>query len=106
MADKDAEGLLAVFEPHLAHVVCTQNSTDRAMPVLELAAVAREVFGDDRVSVARRLPDAIDEATALAEAGEAVASSIGTGAVLVSGSVVTVGEARALLRRRERSAGD
>jgi dihydrofolate synthase/folylpolyglutamate synthase len=106
MADKDAEGLLAVFEPHLAHVVCTQNSTDRAMPVLELAAVAREVFGDDRVSVARRLPDAIDEATALAEAGEAVGSSIGTGAVLVSGSVVTVGEARALLRRRERSAGD
>jgi dihydrofolate synthase / folylpolyglutamate synthase len=106
MADKDAEGLLAVFEPHLAHVVCTQNSTDRAMPVLELAAVAREVFGDDRMSVARRLPDAIDEATALAEAGEAVASSIGTGAVLVSGSVVTVGEARALLRRRERSAGD
>ena len=106
MADKDAEGLLAVFEPHLAHVVCTQNSTDRAMPVLELAAVAREVFGDDRMSVARRLPDAIDEATALAEAGEAVASSIGTGAVLVSGSVVTVGEARALLRRRERSPGD
>ena len=29
MADKDAEGLLAAFEPHLAHVVCTQNSTSR-----------------------------------------------------------------------------
>jgi dihydrofolate synthase / folylpolyglutamate synthase len=106
MADKDAEGLLAVLEPVLAHVVCTQNSTQRAMPALELAAVAREVFGDDRVSVARRLEDAIDEATALAEVGEAAGSSIGSGAVLVTGSVITVGEARSMLRRRDRSAGD
>ena len=29
MSDKDAEGLLAEFEPVLAHVVCTQNSTER-----------------------------------------------------------------------------
>jgi len=100
MTDKDAEGVLAAFEPHLAHVVCTQNSTARAMPAAELATVAREVFGADRVSVAPRLADAIDEATALAEAGEASASSIGTGAVLVTGSVITVGEARAMLRRR------
>ena len=63
-------------------------------------AIAREVFGPDRVSIAPRLADAIDEGTALAEAGEALGSSIGTGAVLVTGSVVTVGEARALLRRR------
>jgi dihydrofolate synthase/folylpolyglutamate synthase len=49
--------------------------------------------------------DAIDEATALAEAGEAVGTSIGSGAVLVTGSVVTVGEARALLHRRERATG-
>ncbi len=27
MTDKDVEGMLSVFEPHLAHVVCTQNST-------------------------------------------------------------------------------
>jgi dihydrofolate synthase / folylpolyglutamate synthase len=105
MTDKDAEGVLAVLEPHLAHVVCTQNATQRAMPAVELAAVAREIFGDDRVSVSPRLADAIDEATALAEAGEAAGSSIGSGAVLVTGSVITVGEARAMLRRRDRSAG-
>ena len=29
MTDKDHEGLLTAFEPHPAHVVCTQNSTDR-----------------------------------------------------------------------------
>ncbi|HET7070496.1 MAG TPA: dihydrofolate synthase, partial [Nocardioides sp.] len=87
-----------------AHVVCTQNSTARALPAAELAAAAREVFGEDRVSLAPRLADAIDEATALAEAGEAGGASIGSGAVLVTGSVVTVGEARAMLRRRGRSA--
>jgi dihydrofolate synthase/folylpolyglutamate synthase len=70
--------------------------------VEELAATAREVFGEDRVTVAPRLADAIDEATALAEAGEALGASIGSGAVLITGSVVTVGEARAMLRRRER----
>jgi dihydrofolate synthase / folylpolyglutamate synthase len=106
MADKEYEGVLGAFEPHMAHVVCTQNSTARALPAAELARTAREVFGADRVSVAPRLEDAIDEATALAEAGEALGSSIGTGAVLVTGSVVTVGEARAMLRRRDRGTGD
>jgi dihydrofolate synthase/folylpolyglutamate synthase len=100
MSDKDVEGVLAAFEPVLAHVVCTQNSTGRALPAGELAQVAREIFGDDRVSVAPRLADAIDEATALAEAGEALGTSIGSGAVIVTGSVITVGEARTLLRRR------
>jgi dihydrofolate synthase/folylpolyglutamate synthase len=100
MGDKDAEGLLAAFEPHLAHVVCTQNSTDRAMPAETLAVTAREVFGDHRVTVEPRLADAIDQAAALAEAGEALGESIGSGAVLVTGSVVTAGEARTMLKGR------
>jgi dihydrofolate synthase/folylpolyglutamate synthase len=104
MADKDAEGLLAALEPHLAHVVCTQNSTDRAMPAETLAVTAREVFGDHRVTVEPRLADAIDQAAALAEAGEALGESIGSGAVLVTGSVVTAGEARTMLRRSGRRA--
>ncbi len=104
MSDKEYEGVLAAFEPHFEHLVVTQNSTHRALPAAELAATAREVFGPDRVTVAPKLADAIDEATALAEAGGA-GGSIGSGAVLVTGSVVTVGEARAMLRRRERTAG-
>lgn len=95
MGDKDAEGLLAAFEPHLAHVVVTQNSTERAMPADRLAEVAREVFGEDRVSVVPRLADAIDEAAARAES--AGSDALSSGAVLVTGSVVTVGEARVLL---------
>jgi dihydrofolate synthase/folylpolyglutamate synthase len=48
MADKEYEAVLGAFEPHLAHVVCTQNSTARALPAADLAATAREVFGADR----------------------------------------------------------
>ncbi|MEZ0578561.1 folylpolyglutamate synthase/dihydrofolate synthase family protein [Nocardioides sp. MH1] len=98
MGDKDAEGLLAAFEPHLTHAVVTQNSTARAMPAEELGATAIEVFGEDRVTVVPRLADAIEHAAALAEAG--AGDALSTGAVLVTGSVVTVGEARALLGGR------
>ena len=104
MADKDHEGLLVALEPHLAHVVCSQNSTARALPAERLAEAARAVFGDDRVSVATRLADAIDQAAALAEAGSAFGDPLGSGAVLVTGSVVTVGEARSLLVPRGREA--
>lgn len=100
MADKDHAGLLGAFEPVLAHVVCTQNSTERSMPAAELAEAALGIFGQDRVSVAPSLADAIDQAAALAEAGAVFGEAIGSGAVLVTGSVVTVGEARALLRSR------
>jgi dihydrofolate synthase/folylpolyglutamate synthase len=99
MVDKDQEGLLVALEPHLAHVVCTQNSTERALPAEQLAVIAREVFGEDRVSVTPRLGDAIEAAATLAEAGAAFGEGLGSGAVLVTGSVVTVGEARSLLVR-------
>ena len=49
-----------------------------------------------------RLEDAIDTAAGLAEQGGDSGEAIGSGAVLVTGSVVTVGEARALLRSRRR----
>src|SRR6478735_8892482 len=83
MGDKDADGLLAAFEPHLAHVVCTQNSTDRALSADRLAETAREIFGEDRVTVVPRLADAIEAAATLAEAGEAFGDPLGSGAVLV-----------------------
>ncbi|WP_017934169.1 bifunctional folylpolyglutamate synthase/dihydrofolate synthase [Nocardioides sp. Iso805N] len=97
MSDKDVEGVLSVFEPHLSHLVVTQNSTERAMSARRLGQVAIEIFGEERVTVVPRLDDAIDAAAALAEESD---SSISGGAVLVTGSVVTVGEARVLLRRQ------
>jgi dihydrofolate synthase/folylpolyglutamate synthase len=99
MADKDHQGVLAAFEPHLSHLVCTQNSTPRALPAEALAASAREIFGEDRVSVERWLPTALDTAVGLAESGD-TGASLSAGAVLVTGSVVTVGEVRSMLRRK------
>lgn len=97
MADKDVEEMLRVFEPVMAEIICTQNSTPRAMPVDELAELARDIFGDERVSVANRLDDALERAVAMADGGDGGDDAIGSGGVLVTGSVVTVGEARMLL---------
>ncbi|MDH6131606.1 dihydrofolate synthase/folylpolyglutamate synthase [Kitasatospora sp. MAA4] len=94
--DKDVSGVLEAFEPILSEVVVTQNSTHRAMAVDALAAQAVEVFGEDRVQVEPNLADAIDAAVTLAEDS---GDLIGAG-VLITGSVITVGEARLLLGRR------
>ena len=98
MADKDYEGLLSALEGSFSEIVCTQNSTPRAMPAEELAEVARGIFGQDRVHVARRIDDAIEQAATLAE----TQGVYGSGGVLVTGSVITVGEARSMLKPRER----
>ena len=95
MGDKDVEGVLAVFEPYFEHLIVTQNSADRAMRAGRLAEVAVPIYGEDRVTVVPVRADAIDAAAALAEGGSG--DSLSSGAVLVTGSVVTVGEARSLL---------
>lgn len=94
LADKDVRGMLAALEPVLDEVVITQNSSHRRIDADELAVLAVEVFGDERVSVRRRLDDAIETAVALAEEGVDV---IGSSGILVIGSVVTAGDARVLL---------
>ena len=97
MADKDVERILELLDPVLAQIVCTENSAPRSMRATELADVADGIFGSDRVIVAPRLPDAIERAISLAETSEGFEEAIGSGGVLVTGSVVTVGEARLLL---------
>jgi dihydrofolate synthase/folylpolyglutamate synthase len=93
LGDKDVGAMLALLEPVLNEVVVTTNHSPRAMAPDDLARVAVEVFGRDRVVVEPLLPDALDAAVALAdEAGE------GAG-ILVTGSLYTVGEARTLLTR-------
>lgn len=93
MADKDVHGLLAALEPVLAEIVVTEAASERAMPADELAAAAVDVFGADRVEVSPRLDDALDSAIGLAEQE----GDLGGAGVLVTGSVVTVGQARTLL---------
>ena len=49
LADKDVGGMLELLEPVLDEIVVTRNTSPRAMPADELAALAVEVFGEDRV---------------------------------------------------------
>ena len=93
LADKDVEGVVAVLGEVVDLLVVTEPAGGRALPAEELGEVAADLLGEDRVVVVPRVADALDTALALAE--EDVA---GPGAgVLVTGSVVTVGEARSLL---------
>ncbi|SFL00493.1 bifunctional tetrahydrofolate synthase/dihydrofolate synthase [Geodermatophilus ruber] len=92
---KDTAGMLAALEEICAELVVTQNSSPRALPADELGALAVEVFGADRVSVHPRLPEALESAIELAEAGPD--DALGGSGVLVTGSVITAGETRALL---------
>jgi dihydrofolate synthase/folylpolyglutamate synthase len=97
MADKDARGILEAFEEIMNHVVITQvASTSRGMPAEALGELAAEVFGASRVTVVPRLDDAIERAVALAEA-----DVVGSPGVLITGSVIAIGEARTLLVRDE-----
>jgi dihydrofolate synthase/folylpolyglutamate synthase len=96
MADKDVDEMMRLLEPVLAEIICTQNSTPRSMPAAELGEIADDVFGAERVTVVRRLDDAIERAVLLADAAEGYEDAIGSGGVLVTGSVITVGEARVL----------
>jgi len=88
--------MLQLLEPAVASIVVTENGSPRALPVDTLREIAEEVFGEDRVRVEDRLDDALDTAIALADAE----SEYGGAGVLVTGSVVTAGAARALLGAR------
>jgi folylpolyglutamate synthase/dihydropteroate synthase len=111
-ADKDVAGILDELEPAAAAVVVARNSSPRSMDPEALAELARPVFGPDRVHVADRLDDAIEVAVGLAdEAAAAIGGplaglmtgdeNLGSAAagtvVLITGSVITAGDARLLL---------
>lgn len=97
LADKDVSGVLEALEPVLHTVVVTAPDSPRAMRADDLAAVAVGIFDADRVIVEPWLPAALEAAVATAEDDDA---ALGGAGVLVTGSIVTVGAARTLLRRR------
>ncbi len=101
MRDKDVDGVLEIFAERMTSLVCTGvASTGRGLRPEELAERAEEHFPAGRVSRAPTMADAIDRAIALAdEAG-------GRAGVLIAGSVIAAGEARALLVRERPAGGD
>ncbi|MDS0136366.1 MULTISPECIES: bifunctional tetrahydrofolate synthase/dihydrofolate synthase [unclassified Amycolatopsis] len=96
MAEKDAHGILDALEPVVSDIVVTRNSSPRSMPLEELNELAISVFGEDRVVAETDLETAIETAIALVETNDDPEEPLAGGGVLVTGSVVTAGEARTL----------
>jgi dihydrofolate synthase/folylpolyglutamate synthase len=93
MADKDARGILEALADSFDEVVVTRNSSPRSMSVTDLADLAIDVFGEERVHVAGRMDEAIALAVDLVEVGSDDVT--GTG-VVITGSVVSAGDGRSL----------
>ncbi len=98
MGDKDTDGILEEFEAIMTTVIITKNSSHRAAPIDELAAQAREIFGGDRVLTKDSLESAID--AAITQAKFEVEMNEKSCAVLIAGSVISAGEARAFIRKK------
>ncbi len=91
--DKDVRGILLELEPIMNEIIVTVNSSPRAMKLSELEKLASEIFGKDRVTVVETLSAAIDQA--IKDAKRPLSDdSVG---VLITGSVITVGESRTII---------
>jgi dihydrofolate synthase/folylpolyglutamate synthase len=97
LGDKDVTGVLYELEPVIDRLVVTCSSSSRAMPVDQLYEKAIKVFGVDRVYKESELKNAItyamEQCTLLNQVSD------GVSAVVITGSVVTAGESRSILRR-------
>ena len=96
LGEKDAHGILLALEPVLDKIIVTQNSSPRALPVSELEKLALAIFGAERTYVAPTLTEAIDKAV---QDSVRPLSDQSLG-ILITGSVVTAGEARAAVRKK------
>ena len=96
MADKDALGILQALEPIMNSIIVTSNSSERSMKVSDLSNLATQVFGADRVFAEETLEAAIDRAVKDAVRPLSDESL----AILITGSVVTVGQARTAVRKK------
>jgi dihydrofolate synthase/folylpolyglutamate synthase len=96
MADKDVVGALTELEKVMDTVIVTTNSSPRSMAVTEVEKIATSIFGADRVFAVDNLEAAIDKA--IQDSVRPLSED--TLGILITGSVVTVGEARTIVRKR------
>ncbi len=90
---KDAVGFLEALSPVVSQVVITEPISPRALPAVELARLASEVLGGERVTIGGDLASALEEAIGLADSS----GEYGGVGVIVTGSVVLVGDTIRLL---------
>lgn len=104
MGDKDARGILVNFEKFMDSIIVTKNSSHRAMEVSDLESLAIEIFGADRVFSAVDLETAIEKA--IKDSVRPLSDE--TLGIVITGSVVTVGEARTYVNNKfaEKNVGE
>ena len=96
LGEKDVVGVLHELEPVIDRLVVTANSSERALPVDDLYREAVKVFGVERVFREENLKSAIS--IAMEQCTLINQQSEGVSAVVVTGSVVTAGETRNIVR--------
>ncbi len=96
LGDKDAVGILAELSQAVDYIVVSQSASTRALPANELASIAKQFFAPEQIEVIPELRGAITYATEKANLSNQV--NDGVSAVLITGSVVTAGEARMIVR--------
>ena len=85
LVEKNARALLELLDDTFIEFIITQSESPRAIPAEELAELAREIFGADRVHVQA------NPQWALAEAAKLLPATLGN-AIVVTGSVTLVGQ--------------
>lgn len=85
LSEKDARALFAEIDDAFVEFVVTQSESPRAIPATELAELASEIFGSDRVHLQPKPHLALAEAIALLPENQPAA-------VVVTGSVTLVGQ--------------
>ena len=85
LAEKNARALLQILDDSFVEFIITQSESARAIPAEDLAELAREIFGADRVHVQA------NPQWALAEAVKLLSPTLAS-AIVVTGSVTLVGQ--------------
>jgi len=95
LGDKDVTNFLAELSGVVDEIIVTENSSARALPTEKLFEIAQDIFDDGMVSSASSIKRAIEMAI---DRASHPTQSVG---ILITGSVVTVGQARSLLKKGE-----
>lgn len=85
LGEKDAEGIFKHLETVMADIIITKSTSVRAADTQELAAIARAIFGDERVSVENDFRDALSLA-------EAKLPPTPNSTIVVTGTVSLIGD--------------
>ena len=96
LGDKDVVGVLQELEPVIDRLVLSRSTSERALSVDALFELALPIFGAERIYKEPDLRSAITYAMEQCTLINQV--SDGISAVLITGSVVTAGESRTIIR--------